>query len=125
MSNLDARLRVEMRLELQKLQRDLGLTTIYVTHDQKEALALSKRIAVINHAQIVQQGEPRAIYEQPNSDFVAGLIGQANLISATIDRVLDSSHLVAIENGVTIEIPIPIRVMPFHPGEAVRLNVHA
>ena len=126
LSNLDAKLRVEMRVELQKLQRGLGLTTIYVTHDQEEALALSTRIAVINHGQIVQQGEPRAIYEQPTSDFVAGFIGQANLISATIDRVLNQSLRVVMENGATIEIPMPsmpTTLAPFHAGETVRLSV--
>jgi len=123
LSNLDAKLRVEMRAELQRLQRDLGLTTIYVTHDQEEALALSTRIAVINQGQVVQQGEPRVIYEGPNSDFVASFIGQANFIPATIDRVLDSSLWVAIVNGLIIEIPMPIRVMPFRSGDAVRLSV--
>ncbi len=126
LSNLDAKLRVEMRLELQKLQRDLGLTTIYVTHDQEEALALSTRIAVINHGQIVQQGEPRVIYEQPCNEFVAGFIGQANLLPATIDRVLDHSLRVTIDKGVTIEIPMPSmrsKGTPFHAGEAVRLSV--
>jgi spermidine/putrescine ABC transporter ATP-binding subunit len=126
LSNLDAKLRVEMRVELQKLQRDLGVTTIYVTHDQEEALALSTRIVVINHGQIVQQGEPRAIYEKPASDFVAGFIGQANLLPATIDRVLDRRLRVAIENGVTIEVPtpsMPSREAQFRDGEAVRLIV--
>jgi spermidine/putrescine ABC transporter ATP-binding subunit len=126
LSNLDAKLRVEMRLELQKLQRDLGLTTIYVTHDQEEALALSTRIAVINQGQIVQHGEPRAIYEQPCNDFVARFIGQANLLPATIDQVLDHSLRVTMENGVTVEIampPMPSRSASFHPGEAVRLSV--
>jgi ABC-type Fe3+/spermidine/putrescine transport system ATPase subunit len=123
LSNLDAKLRVEMRLELQKLQRDLGLTTIYVTHDQEEALALSTRIAVINRGEIVQQGEPRAIYEQPCNDFVAGFIGQANLLSATIDQVLDHSLRVTIENGVTIDIPVPSAATPWRAGEAVHLSV--
>jgi len=123
LSNLDAKLRVEMRLELQKLQRDLGLTTIYVTHDQEEALALSNCIAVINHGQIVQQGEPRAIYEQPSNDFVAGFIGQANLLTATIDQVLDHSLRVTIENGATIDIPMPSAAALFHASEAVRLSV--
>jgi len=129
LSNLDAKLRVEMRLELQILQRDLGLTTIYVTHDQEEALALSTRIAVINQGQIVQHGEPRAIYEQPCNDFVASFIGQANLLPATVDEVLDHSLRVTMENGVTIKIAMPpmpsmpSAAAPFQPGEAVRLSV--
>ena len=123
LSNLDAKLRVEMRMELQKLQRDLGLTTIYVTHDQEEALALSTRIAVINHGEVVQQGEPRDIYEQPSNDFVAGFIGQANLLPATIDGIFDHGLWVTIENGATIEIPMPSSFAPLRAGEAVRLSV--
>ena len=123
LSNLDAKLRVEMRLELQKLQRDLGLTTIYVTHDQEEALALSTQIAVINHGEVVQQGEPRAIYEQPSNDFVAGFIGQANLLPARIDQALNHSLWVTVENGATIEIPMPSSFAPLRAGEAVRLSV--
>jgi iron(III) transport system ATP-binding protein len=71
LSNLDAKLRAEMRIELLKLQRDLGITTVYVTHDQEEALALSTRIAVLDAGKVVQEGSPREIYETPRSRFVA------------------------------------------------------
>src|SRR5574341_463488 len=91
LSNLDAKLRVEMRLELLKLQRDLGLTTIYVTHDQEEALALSTRIAVINVGKIVQEGKPREIYEQPADDFVAAFVGQSNLFAGTVRQIIGQS----------------------------------
>src|SRR5262245_10240312 len=126
LSNLDAKLRVEMRLELQKLQRDLGLTTIYVTHDQEEALALSNRIAVINRGHIVQQGEPRVIYEQPCSDFVASFIGQANLLPATIDRVLEHTLRLSLDNGVTVDLPLsaaPSGGAPFAAGDKIQLSV--
>ena len=99
LSNLDAKLRVEMRLELLKLQRDLGLTTIYVTHDQEEALALSTTIAVIEGGQVVQQGTPRQIYEQPANDFVAAFIGQSNLIAATVEHERDQSVVVGIKSA--------------------------
>ena len=79
LSNLDAKLRVEMRLELLKLQRDLGLTTIYVTHDQEEALAMSTRIAVMNLGQVVQVDPPRVIYEQPIDNFVAAFCRPSQL----------------------------------------------
>ena len=82
LSNLDAKLRVEMRLELLKLQRDLGLTTIYVTHDQEEALAMSTRIGVMKNGKIVQQGNPREVYERPADEFVATFVGQANFFLA-------------------------------------------
>ncbi|HSF49068.1 MAG TPA: ABC transporter ATP-binding protein, partial [Burkholderiales bacterium] len=81
LSNLDAKLRIDMRIELLKLQRDLGLTTIYVTHDQEEALALSTHIAVMNSGRIEQEGSPRQIYEQPASEFVAAFVGKSNLLS--------------------------------------------
>jgi iron(III) transport system ATP-binding protein len=123
LSNLDARLRIEMRLELQKLQRDLGLTTLYVTHDQEEALALSTHIAVINQGRIVQQGEPRTIYEQPANDFVAGFIGQANLLPATIEP---DGSLRLVDNGAIFAMPrtgVPTNSAPLRAGETVELSI--
>ena len=84
LSNLDAKLRERMRFELKRLQRDLGLTTVYVTHDQSEALALSHEIAVMNEGRIVQIGAPRDIYERPQNRFVADFVGSANFLDATV-----------------------------------------
>ena len=84
LSNLDAKLRAEMRIELLKLQRDLGITTVYVTHDQEEALALSTRITVMDSGRVVQQGRPREIYENPGSRFVAEFVGKSNLFFGTV-----------------------------------------
>jgi iron(III) transport system ATP-binding protein len=81
LSNLDAKLRVRLRFELKRIQREVGLTTIYVTHDQGEALALSHEIAVMNEGRIVQIGAPRAIYEHPHTKFVADFIGTTNFIA--------------------------------------------
>ena len=75
LSNLDAKLRDRMRSELKRLQRELSLTTVYVTHDQSEALALSHEIAVMNEGRVVQVGTPRQIYEQPTNQFVADFVG--------------------------------------------------
>ena len=80
LSNLDAKLRVRLRFELKRIQREVGLTTIYVTHDQGEALALSHEIAVMNEGRIVQIGTPRAIYDHPRTKFVADFIGTTNFI---------------------------------------------
>ncbi len=102
LSNLDAKLRVEMRLELLKLQRDLGLTTIYVTHDQEEALAMSTRIAVMEKGKVVQVGTPREIYELPINEFVAGFVGQSNLFSGKILRLAESSLAVEIDDELII-----------------------
>jgi iron(III) transport system ATP-binding protein len=84
LSNLDAKLRDRMRFELKRIQRELGLTTIYVTHDQGEALALSHEIAVMNEGRIVQVGPPRAIYEHPRTKFVADFIGTTNFIDGIV-----------------------------------------
>src|SRR5262245_6175700 len=84
MSNLDAKLRERMRFELKRIQRDTGVTTVYVTHDQSEALALSHEIAVMNEGRIVQVGSPREIYEHPRSRFVADFIGRTNLLEAKV-----------------------------------------
>ncbi|GAA4519168.1 ABC transporter ATP-binding protein [Actinoallomurus oryzae] len=87
LSNLDAKLREAMRFELKRLQRELGLTAIYVTHDQAEALAMSSRIAVVNEGKIVQVGKPREIYERPASEFVATFVGVTNLLRGTVAAV--------------------------------------
>jgi spermidine/putrescine ABC transporter ATP-binding subunit len=97
LSNLDARLRAEMRIELLKLQRDLGITTVYVTHDQDEALALSTRIAVLDSGKVVQEGSPREIYENPRSRFVAEFVGQSNLFFGTIKQ--SGGGIVEIQTG--------------------------
>lgn len=86
LSNLDAKLRDEMRGELKRVQRTLGLTTIYVTHDQTEALSMSDTVAVMNEGQIIQIDAPKRIYEQPANRFVADFIGAANLIAGAIAR---------------------------------------
>jgi iron(III) transport system ATP-binding protein len=84
LSNLDAKLRETMRFELKRLQRELGLTTVYVTHDQSEALAMSSRIAVMNAGKIEQVGKPREIYTQPKTQFVAEFIGISNFIPGKV-----------------------------------------
>ncbi len=84
LSNLDAKLRVRVRGEIRALQQALGKTTIYVTHDQEEALSISDRIAVINHGRIVQEGPPREIYYHPASRFVADFVGLANFVPVRV-----------------------------------------
>jgi putative spermidine/putrescine transport system ATP-binding protein len=84
---LDLKLRQEMQLELLRVQREVGITFIYVTHDQEEALTMSDRIAVLNHGHIEQVGEPIAVYERPQTAFVAGFIGVSNLIERDGRRV--------------------------------------
>jgi iron(III) transport system ATP-binding protein len=121
LSNLDARLRVEMRLELLKLHRDLGLTTIYVTHDQEEALAMSTKIAVMNRGHVVQVGPPRTIYEQPIDNFVAAFVGQANLLAGKIRSRSDYTCAVDIGDGNVVQTHSA--AVTFQAGDAVWLSL--
>jgi iron(III) transport system ATP-binding protein len=84
LSNLDAKVRIHVRAEIRKLQKELGITTIYVTHDQEEALTLSDRIAVFNQGKIFQVGSPKELYERPANRFVADFIGINNLVDGTV-----------------------------------------
>jgi ABC-type Fe3+/spermidine/putrescine transport system ATPase subunit len=81
LSNLDAKLRVQMRQEIRDLQRRLGITTIYVTHDQEEAMAVSDRIAVMHQGRVVQEGSAEDLYHRPASQFVAQFVGRVNLVA--------------------------------------------
>ena len=103
LSNLDAKLRVEMRAELSRLQRQLGITMIYVTHDQIEALSLSSRIIVMDEGEIEQVGTPEEIYEKPATPFVARFMGFDNKLSGTIISIQDDNVLVNIQ-GYEINI---------------------
>jgi len=102
LSNLDLKLSLQMRRELRELQRRLRKTTIYVTHDQTEALALSDRIAVLSHGRIEQVGTPREIYERPATEFVANFIGTANLVKAQTLGVTDGRLSVEVGQGLRL-----------------------
>jgi iron(III) transport system ATP-binding protein len=86
-----------MRVELKLLQKRLGITTVYVTHDQSEALALSDEIVVFNFGKIIQRGTPQEIYRQPKSQFVADFIGSANFLKGKVKEPLASEHMVLVE----------------------------
>jgi putative spermidine/putrescine transport system ATP-binding protein len=96
LSNLDAKLRREMRVELRRLHRELGLTTIYVTHDQEEALSLADRLVVLRDGRIQQIGQPEEVYRTPSNAFVAGFMGYRNMLTMTAsasETVSDGLHL--------------------------------
>jgi ABC-type Fe3+/spermidine/putrescine transport system ATPase subunit len=123
LSNLDARLRIEMRAEIRALQKSLGITAIYVTHDQEEALAISDRIAVMRAGRLAQIDAPAAIYRRPRTPFVAGFMGAANLLSGppvgragpwTRVRIGDAELLVGDPRGAN---PVTVALRP----EALRL----
>jgi iron(III) transport system ATP-binding protein len=120
LSNLDAKLREDMRVELRRLQTSLGITTIYVTHDQAEALAMSDMIAVMDAGKIVQLGPPREIYEKPANRFTIGFMGNANLVPGTVEKH-DQDGFYTVETGQG-----PVRCTIFKPaslGSPVMLSI--
>jgi spermidine/putrescine transport system ATP-binding protein len=102
---LDLQLRKDMQRELRALNRELGITFIYVTHDQDEALAMSDRIAVMERARVAQVGTPAEIYEQPQSVFVASFIGASNVLSGRVSEAAAGRLTVALAKGRTFEVP--------------------
>ena len=139
LSNLDAKLRDRMRTEIKRLQRELGLTTVYVTHDQSEALALSHEIAVMSEGFVVQVGTPRQIYETPRNQFVADFVGTTNFIGGTVAST-DSGRCVVssalgdikaqasegvIKNAtVTVSVrPEDIELLELEPAAAADENI--
>ena len=99
---LDLKLRKQMQVELKSIQREVGITFVYVTHDQEEALAMSDRIAVMDHGVVIQCGTPEEVYEQPAKPFVAGFIGISNLMAGTVE---DGG--VRLANGALCPAPVP------------------
>lgn len=116
LSNLDAKLRVQMRSEIHQLQRRLNITSVYVTHDQDEAMALSDQIVVMNAGKIEQIGEPEAIYRYPATRFVADFIGRANFYETVVEGLEDGHAVVKL-----FEQPfrIALQQVRFSPGERV------
>jgi iron(III) transport system ATP-binding protein len=105
LSNLDAKLRVQMRTIIKKLQRRLGITTVYVTHDQEEALAISDNIAVMKDGNIMQIGTPEDIYKKPQNVFVAGFIGTSNFLEGeVVSQSEDLKASIRLKSGVVFEI---------------------
>lgn len=101
---LDLKLRQEMQTELKSLQRELGVSFVFVTHDQEEALTMSDRIAVMHEGKLLQVGSPEDIYERPANRFVADFIGQTNLLDATVE----SEDMIVLTNGTRLSAPSPL-----------------
>jgi len=106
---LDLKLRKGLQVELKRIQREVGITFVYVTHDQEEALTMSDRIAVMNRGKVEQVAGPEDVYERPTTTFVAGFIGVSNLMPATVE----GGGAVKLENGPTV----PVAANGFSPGE--------
>ena len=121
LSNLDAERRAQMRVELSQLQREVGTTTLYVTHDQGEALAMSDEVVVMDHGRILQRGTPRELYHRPQSRFVATFVGATNLIAARRSRRSDADPgLLETDLGPLRVDRTPVD--PDHDGLAVSIR---
>ena len=103
LSNLDARLREDMQVELIEIHKRLGLTTIFVTHDQEEALSLSDRIVLLNNGRIEQEGAPAAIYDRPATEFASNFLGSANILPAAIEAS-DGSPVAVLADGQRLRL---------------------
>ena len=120
LSALDAKIRVELRSEIRRIQRQLGITTIYVTHDQEEALSLSDRIVVMNAGRVEQIGPPFEIYNYPQTGFVAAFIGQLNLLPVTVRDAAAGQVALGQGGAQTVRVAEPIRAAD---GAVVRLAI--
>src|SRR5262252_8564516 len=116
---LDLKLRQAMQVELKRIQREVGITFVYVTHDQNEALTMSDRIAVMNDGAVEQLGSPREIYEHPKTRFVAGFIGTSNLLTGTVTRMDGDRAVIQISQDERIIVPVQDRAV----GEGSRLEL--
>ncbi len=99
LSNLDAKLREEMRIEIKLIQREIGISTLFVTHDQEEALTMSDRVIVMERGRISETGTPIEIYQNPANEFVADFIGHSNLMLGTVVEIQGDEAVVAVEDG--------------------------
>jgi spermidine/putrescine transport system ATP-binding protein len=118
---LDLKLRQAMQVELKRIQREVGITFVYVTHDQGEALTMSDRIAVMNDGSIEHLGTPREIYEHPRTRFVAGFIGTSNLLTGTVTRLEGDHAIIQISQDEQIIVPVQDRAVS--EGSRLELTV--
>ena len=125
LSNLDAKLRVEMRAYLARLRQELGTTTVYVTHDQIEAMTMGERVAVMNHGQLEQVDAPQALYDHPANLFVAGFIGSPpmNLVRARVEHGADGLELVVGSQSLALPFDVPDALRERAGGAAIVVGV--
>ncbi|TAL12270.1 MAG: ABC transporter ATP-binding protein [Chloroflexota bacterium] len=102
---LDLKLRKQMQVELKRIQEEVGITFIYVTHDQEEAMTMSDRIAVMNRGKYEQLGDPETLYERPATEFVAGFLGVSNLLPATLGQADGDNVMATLADGVMVRVP--------------------
>ncbi|WP_342640387.1 ABC transporter ATP-binding protein [Rhodoligotrophos ferricapiens] len=112
LSALDYKLRKEMQVELKRLQRETGITFIFVTHDQEEALTMSNRLAVMSAGRILQVGSPREIYDRPAERFVADFIGETNFLEGEVVSLADGRASVRLKSGLMVDASLPEQFLP-------------
>ena len=120
LSALDANMREDMRVEIKKIQKQTGITAIFVTHDQEEALSMSDRIVVMNAGTAEQIGTPQEVYDRPATTFVADFLGKANMLQGTVAELAPHGATVALSSGQTVRVQTDRRLAP---GEAVTVVV--
>jgi putative spermidine/putrescine transport system ATP-binding protein len=129
---LDKKLRAHLQVELKQIQRQLGITVVYVTHDQDEALTMSDRIAIMHEGRVMQVGVPMDLYDSPRSAFVADFLGESNMLTATIESVSGGSSVARLGAGASVRVQSelllgrtytlairPERLRLGHGGEAI------
>lgn len=123
LSNLDAALRVSIRKEIRKIQQEMGITTVFVTHDQEEAMSISDRVAVMRKGHLIQMGSPMEMYNNPDNSFVASFLGHTTLISGTVQKVDGERTIIAIPGGemqaktgtqVSVGTEVWVSIRPHH-----------
>ncbi len=117
LGSLDKRLRDDMQLEIKRIQQEIGITVIYVTHDQSEALTMSERIVIMNMGVIQQVGSPDSLYERPTNQFVASFVGDTNLIECRVEAIEGQTYRVRTENDTSF-------LIPYNPDINVGSGVH-
>jgi putative spermidine/putrescine transport system ATP-binding protein len=117
---LDKKLRDQMQLEIKQLHTELGITVLYVTHDQEEAMIMSDRICLMNEARIEQMGTPADLYFKPRTAFAAGFLGESNLLEATVESIADGRATVKTPDGALVRAPAAAGLAP---GQSVKLMV--
>jgi spermidine/putrescine transport system ATP-binding protein len=120
---LDRKLRREMQIELQNLQRSLGITFILVTHDQEEALSMSDRVAIMRDGRIVQTGSPRELYDEPANRYVADFVGKSNFFAGTVRRVTDGMAEIDLDARVSTTARMSRSASPLAAGEKITMSV--
>ena len=122
LSNLDVRLRIQTRAQIRDLQRRLGMTTVYVTHDQSEAFSLSDRVAVLLQGEIIQIGTPREVYRLPVNQVLAEFLGDMNWVTGML-REMNERHLVVEAFGKTLTVPKAALGLSMTPGMCIQVGI--